>query len=86
MPTDPETPSWIAGMLAAVGVGGGFPLLRMFATQSSHSTRLDQLEKERDEHSAQIQDTHTTVTRLDERTEHIQSDVSEIATYVRGLK
>lgn len=76
MSSDLDTTGWLAGLFAAIGGSGG--LLRLFTTQSVHAQRLDRLENDQAEHASKIMSTHTTVTTLNSKVDHVQEDVSEI--------
>ena len=83
MPADPDSTSWMAGMLAAIGIGGGGSLLGMFAKQSNHAARINQLEEDRRLHGIKIDKTHTTVTELKGITERTEKDVTSILSLLR---
>lgn len=79
MPADPESTGWVAAIPAAVGIGGGGTgLLRLHTRQSENTTRIKALEARQNDHDGKILGTHTTVTRLDGRTERVESDVKAI--------
>lgn len=83
MPADPENAGWIAGVLAAMGFGGGVPLLRMFAKQSDHGARITILEVDQKAHGVKIDKTHTTVTELKIISERTEKDVTSILGLLR---
>ena len=74
----------MAGILAVLGGGGG--ILRLFTTQSAHTTRLDRLEYDREDHADKIGSTHTTVTALDTKVDHISEDVGEIRSILENYR
>ena len=79
MPADPESTSWLTAILAAIGIGGGGTgFLRLHTRQSENTTRILALEKRQADHDGKILGTHTTVTRLDGRTERVEGDVKAI--------
>lgn len=82
--SDFDTTGWLAGAFAALGGVGG--LLRLFTTQSVHGQRLNRLENDRAEHASKIESTHTTVTTLDSKVDHVQSDVSEIRVILESYR
>ena len=84
MMADLETTGWIAGAMAAMGVGGGFPLLRMFSTQSNHSARIKRLEEDREKDSQHIEKTHTAVTQLQGSVERAEEDIASILGLLRS--
>lgn len=78
MPADFDPNSWLAALAAALGIGSGSGVLGIWTTQAKHAEKLDQLRQDVDKSRSQIEDTHTSVTRLEERTGTIQETVSEI--------
>lgn len=92
LPTDPETPTGIGALLAALfgAGGGGTALVKQIRSQAKTEQRVSALEgsvselKAKDErHDSQFLRIETTLSALDERSKNAENDRQEMLQILR---